>query len=612
MVGVSTPSNGGQYDDRLLAGRYRLQRVIGRGAMGAVWLAYDELLHRAVAVKEVILPQGMPAAEASEARERTLREARAIASLTHPNVISVFDVARRGDDPFVVMELLRSRSLADVIAEHGPCNAAQTAAVADAVASALEAAHRRGVTHRDVKPGNVLIGNDGQIKLTDFGIARNLAEATMTSRGMIMGTPAYIAPEIVSGDPVMPAADLWGLGAMLYATVTGEPPYDKGEALATVVEVVQGEVPRLPADAPLADVIAGLMVKNPADRLSLVEVRRRIRNLLPDPGARVFPPPEEQEYGEADNKPTARFRPAGAPAEPEAEQSSPPLAADPGPLPFLSSNPPLNPLPPQPNPLAHLHQQQPQDSVPPLTPPSGQRRPQTMVAYAPPVRRRTRVASAVLGVIAVVLFVAAASGGFAAARVLGNKSLLPLAPSTDAPMITEPPASPTTNVSYAQQQDTATAPNGTTTGGTYSVNVPVGWTDKFVQTVPASQDLPTSIETTYLSQDGTQELSLQWFPGYFEQSDTFGDYVDRVAHTTPNYQVTGTGQPGNSESAQTLSYTWHPNGAQTESPAYRLTYAQLTMVNDDLWVVSVTVPGVEPELGQKLFNDINASFRALG
>jgi len=215
-------------NQRLIAGRYRLRRVIGRGSMGVVWLAYDEVLHRPVAVKEVQLPPGMPAAEANDARERTLREARAIAALTHPNVVAVHDVAKQGVEPFVVMELVPGRSLARLIGRSVPLNTEQAAAVADALAAGLDAAHRRGITHRDVKPGNVLVGADQQVKLTDFGISRNVSEVTMTSSGLVLGTPAYIAPEVAAGDPVTTAADLWGLGATLFAAVEGRPPYDAG------------------------------------------------------------------------------------------------------------------------------------------------------------------------------------------------------------------------------------------------------------------------------------------------------------------------------------------------------------------------------------------------
>src|SRR5882757_4117713 len=202
---MATPEPPSDDRSRVIAGRYRLEHVLGNGSMGTVWAAYDEFLQRKVAVKEVLLPPGIPAGEADALRERTLREARAIAVLSHPNVVTLHDIARQDGEPFVVMELVPSRSLAEVVRQQGPLNTQQTAAVADAVAAGLEAAHRAGITHRDVKPGNVLVGDSGQIKLTDFGIARNVAENTMTSTGIMLGSPAYIAPEVASGQEVTPA-----------------------------------------------------------------------------------------------------------------------------------------------------------------------------------------------------------------------------------------------------------------------------------------------------------------------------------------------------------------------------------------------------------------------
>lgn len=241
MERVSAPTD----DRRLVAGRYRLRSVLGSGSMGTVWSAYDEFLHRPVAVKEVRLPPGVPPARVTELRERTLREARAIAVLSHPNVVILHDVVREHGDPYVVMELLPSRSLAGLLSQMGRLTVAQTAAVGEAVAAALEAAHTAGITHRDVKPGNVLVSDDGRIKLTDFGIARNVSEATMTHTGMMLGSPAFIAPEVATGGPVTYTADLWGLGATLFAASEGRPPYDAdGDPLETVVSVVQGDVPR--------------------------------------------------------------------------------------------------------------------------------------------------------------------------------------------------------------------------------------------------------------------------------------------------------------------------------------------------------------------------------
>jgi len=268
----------GDDQQRLIGGRYRLSVQLGSGAMGTVWSGYDEVLRRRVAVKELKVPPGVPQREAMAMRERMLREARALGGLSHPNVITVYDVVDAGGEPMVVLEMVPSRNLATLISEQGVLSTAQAAVVGFATAAALRAAHRAGITHRDVKPGNVLVAHDGQVKLTDFGIARNVADAPMTTAGLVLGSPAYIAPEVAAGQPVTPAADLWGLGATLFAAVEGRPPYDvRGDPVSTITEVVDGEVPRPSAGGPVADVIAALMVKEPAKRMSLGEVRRRLR-----------------------------------------------------------------------------------------------------------------------------------------------------------------------------------------------------------------------------------------------------------------------------------------------------------------------------------------------
>ena len=275
---------------RLIGGRYRLSVQLGSGAMGTVWSGYDEVLRRRVAVKELKVPPGVPQREAMAMRERMLREARALGGLSHPNVITVYDVVDAGGEPMVVLEMVPSRNLATLISEQGVLSTAQAAVVGFATSAALRAAHRAGITHRDVKPGNVLVAHDGQVKLTDFGIARNVADAPMTTAGLVLGSPAYIAPEVAAGQPVTPAADLWGLGATLFAAVEGRPPYDvRGDPVSTITEVVDGEVPRPSAGGPVADVIAALMVKEPAKRMSLGEVRRRLRPLIGDPDDPLYP-----------------------------------------------------------------------------------------------------------------------------------------------------------------------------------------------------------------------------------------------------------------------------------------------------------------------------------
>jgi eukaryotic-like serine/threonine-protein kinase len=275
---------------RLIGGRYRLSVQLGSGAMGTVWSGYDEVLRRRVAVKELKVPPGVPHREALAMRERMLREARALGGLSHPNVITVYDVVDVDGEPLVVLEMVPSRNLATLISEQGKLSTAQAAVVGFATAAALRAAHRAGITHRDVKPGNVLIAHDGQVKLTDFGIARNDADAPMTTAGLVLGSPAYIAPEVAAGQPVAPAADLWGLGATLFAAVEGRPPYDvRGDPVSTITEVVDGEVPRTSTGGPVCDVIAALMVKDPAKRLALGEVRRRLRPLIDDPDDPLYP-----------------------------------------------------------------------------------------------------------------------------------------------------------------------------------------------------------------------------------------------------------------------------------------------------------------------------------
>ncbi len=258
--------------------------------MGTVWRAYDEVLHRPVAVKEVRLSL-VPVGERAIVRERTLREARATAMLSHPNVVTLYDVVEVASEPYVVMELLPSRSLAAYIIERGTLTHVEAAEIGSAVASALITAHRAGITHRDVKPGNVLIGGPGQIKLTDFGIARNAAESSMTQTGTVLGSPPYIAPEVAMGRGVGPAADLWGLGATLFACIEGRPPYDGGDPVSTVSAVVHSEVPVPSGQGPVVDVIRGLMVKDPALRMPLPAVRRRLRPMLPRPEDAVVSPP---------------------------------------------------------------------------------------------------------------------------------------------------------------------------------------------------------------------------------------------------------------------------------------------------------------------------------
>jgi hypothetical protein len=214
---------------RVLGGRYRLRSLLAAGGMGAVWVADDALLGRQVAVKvlsEALAGDGLAA-------ERLRREARAAAGLVHPGIARVLDLGEDGGRPYLVMELLHGESLAQRLARSGPLPPAEAARVVAAAAEALQVAHRAGIVHRDVKPGNVFLTGDGEVKLLDFGIASAANQAALTG-GDLIGTAAYLAPERMLGHDATPAADVYALGVLLYELLAGRPPFtaDSGTALA--------------------------------------------------------------------------------------------------------------------------------------------------------------------------------------------------------------------------------------------------------------------------------------------------------------------------------------------------------------------------------------------
>ncbi|MET0423016.1 MAG: protein kinase, partial [Actinoplanes sp.] len=258
----------------VVADRYRLVSPLGQGGMGRVWRATDVVLHREVAIKELVPPPGLTPAERQEMRERSLREARAIARLNNINVVRVFDVLSTDADPWIVMEYVPSRSLQDTLAEDGPFNPVRAAERGLGVLGALRAAHRAGVVHRDVKPGNVLIGADGRVVLTDFGLATVPGDPNVTRTGLVLGSPAYIAPERARDGTAGPAADLWSLGATLYATVEGASPFARPSAIATLAALATENPPPARNAGPLKPVLNGLLRKDPAHRINAEEAER--------------------------------------------------------------------------------------------------------------------------------------------------------------------------------------------------------------------------------------------------------------------------------------------------------------------------------------------------
>ncbi|WP_219415972.1 serine/threonine-protein kinase [Pseudonocardia nigra] len=258
--------------------RYRLDERIGAGAMGAVWRATDELLNRTVAVKELLAAAVTPTAGAEaaleESRQRILREGRIGARLQHPHVISMFDVVVHDDRPWLVMEYLPSRSLAAILGEKGSLEPREVAEIGRQVADGLAAAHVAGVVHRDVKPGNVLIAEDGRVKLTDFGVSRAVDDVQLTRTGLIAGTPAFLSPEVARGQDPTAASDVFALGATLYAAVEGTPPFGLDDNAYALLHKVATGVIRPPEQAgPLTGVIMKLLSIEPDDRPSAAQAR---------------------------------------------------------------------------------------------------------------------------------------------------------------------------------------------------------------------------------------------------------------------------------------------------------------------------------------------------
>ena len=279
---------------RIVAGRYALGQVLGRGGMGVVWLADDRVLERQVALKEVTFPIDLTAEEREVLVQRTMREARAAARLDHPCVTRVYDVVQEDGKPWLVMEHVPSRSLQQIVEEQGPLPPATAARIGLDVLAAVDAAHHAGIVHRDVKPANVLVGDDGHACLTDFGIATTTGDSHLTTQGALIGSPTYMAPERARGDESRPPVDLWGLGATLYAAVEGRPPFDRGEPMATLLAVVSEHPAPMLRAGPLEPLLRTLLDKDPARRGQVAGIRAQLQAVadgaVPPPPPRPGPP----------------------------------------------------------------------------------------------------------------------------------------------------------------------------------------------------------------------------------------------------------------------------------------------------------------------------------
>ncbi|MFP3990275.1 serine/threonine-protein kinase [Streptomyces sp. E11-3] len=247
--------------------------------MGVVWRARDEVLQREVAVKEVRAPAGVPQEDVERLYARLENEAWAAARVSHGSVITVYDVALEGGRPWIVMELVRGLALSDVLDAEGPMSPQRAARIGADVLAALRAAHAADVLHRDVKPGNVLLANDGRVVLTDFGIALLEGGSHLTMTGELVGSPEFLAPERAQGRTPGPESDLWSLGVLLYAAVEGNSPFRRDTPWSTLHAVVAEELPSPSRAGALAPVIEGLLRKEPAERLSAADAERDLRSV---------------------------------------------------------------------------------------------------------------------------------------------------------------------------------------------------------------------------------------------------------------------------------------------------------------------------------------------
>ncbi len=519
----------------LVAGRYRLAESIGQGGMGRVWRAADEILDRQVAVKEMRI-DGLDAEDARTRRERALREARATARIDHPNVVRVYDVVDEGERLWIVMELVAGRSLERIMAEEGPLGPRETARIGLGLITALHQVHARGVLHRDIKPGNVLVEDGGErVVLTDFGIAAIQDTKALTMVGMLVGSPDYMAPERISGHPQGPPSDVWSLGATLCAALAGHSPFSRDTTLATLHAVLYEE-PELPSAAgPLRGILAALLEKEPTVRARLTELESALRpvahpartptqTLTPTPTLTSTPPPA--------STPTSPVGAGRQPATPANSGHKPPSPGPTTPAPHPDAAPPYpDAAPPHPTePPPHPAEPAPHGpgvsrtrAQAPTEQRTAARRPPGPTPFPAPLRRRT-ILSAAAGVVAVatavaIVLVSAPGSGDGADRA-GSSPLTPTTASTQG----TGQASPTPTVEGTSRPPSL-PPGAHQEAGGYAWATPEGW----------RRDVKTGAEVHYTSPDGRQELVAKSSLARGDLLDTW-QTSERNAHQGEGYR----------------------------------------------------------------------------
>ncbi|NUS64240.1 MAG: serine/threonine protein kinase [Saccharothrix sp.] len=280
---MTGPTQGVSAQPRVIAGRYTLLAELGRGGMGVVWRAQDNVIGRQVAIKELHLPDGIAFEERRVLEERVLREARTAGRLNDPGVVTVYDVVAENGTNYIVMELVEAATLSTLVSAHGPMPQDRVVSMAIQALSALDSAHQAGIVHRDVKPGNLMVTPNGRVKLTDFGIAQAVDDPRLTTSGSLIGSPAYMSPERIHGNEASPASDLWALGATLCYAVEGANPYERSTTASTL-HAIMNEMPRLTrAHGVLGAVITGLMMPDPHARLTGPQARAMLERAVAQP-----------------------------------------------------------------------------------------------------------------------------------------------------------------------------------------------------------------------------------------------------------------------------------------------------------------------------------------
>ena len=562
----------------MVAGRYRLVSRIAVGGMGVVWEGWDELLARQVAVKQLLTQPGLSEADALLARHRVIREARITARLHHPHAVTIYDVVDDGDSPCLIMQFVRSSSLNTVLRTEGTLPPSRVGRIGADLASALQAAHEVGIVHRDVKPGNVLITGDGSAKLTDFGISHAVGDVTLTSTGMVSGTPAYLAPEVARGGESGFAADVFSLGATMYASLEGTPPFGLDPNPMAVLHRVASGQPIPPRQSgPLTPLLLAMMAPEPADRPTMAEVTRSLTlpqlaapSITPRGGAgsaesvavRTVPVPlsELSAALAADPRtpepasPAPDARPGGsAPLTDPARAYDTPGTSFPG--------APAHPVGPAPS--VDLAGDKPRtDSGPPalaalLSPARGASEP----ADAP--ARRRRIASLVA--VAVVLIAAVLATGFLLVRDDDSaQQPVPATSLSQTSAVAESPSPETTVAQSSAPAESAASAGASTAESASSSAEPV-------DTAPTDAELAAAVSGYYALMPGNTDagwalLTPSFQSGIAENRDYYERFWSGVAQVGVS-DVTAT-PPGTVEA--TVTYTFTDGSVSVERTSYQL------------------------------------------